>query len=740
MADGNITTITSGAIEGIRTTASLSALDSLPQLMGDPEMTGLNLSELQDLALWATGFSLLGIIPAILLILLLVVFIVIVYLTENGGEMAYDDHGNLVPVEAPEKVWTVTRNKPVAVCIFTIYGLMSMSFLAINTANPAYSQTVSSETGMLSIIEVDVFDSLIEFGKELKAEIHSMREYVLDGVDPADNSSIPSSYTNYTIRVEKLDIGTIRYNRRGQDNGQLNTKHMEIVPIIGDDYCEVYKEESIVSASGTHKVTELDFPVVAYSVCKQWWLEVDNCERWEENGVCARLNENKFTVAQPYWVKMKTTQTVLVEQLKHSQSLIKNETDKLMASTVWSIMDDLEDYREDLVPLFKDMKTVDKSTIIAFRIVFGVPIILFPFIMIPKTWVFPVAYVCTWCCSGLMFFLLGLYLFIAAMTKGFCLYLDDVQSVGFEMSWNGTTAQEVGLIFDTALRQEGFLTAIGADDVFLTELPLTINESSFDHDAAFVFPLWDAHTATMDGADYGSLFTPPLECSNGDDSQEDCTKAEEKISEIYNGRQAVTRKIDELETHGRECASTLLEANDLVEYFQGVEERVENLKRFTELSDAYWNLKKVACNDLLDASADLLWHMFAEGIASIVMAFSLILFTRQWKILIGEPLPEKYDEVDDVEQQKSRKSRRQSVRKSVRKEGEKKQGKRKPTSKEGEIQKLETTGKSNKSRKSVRKEGESGMKKEKSKGRGDRRKSRAGKSGKNKKAHQGLYE
>ena len=44
MADGNITTITSGAIEGIRTTASLSALGSLPQLMGDPEMTGLNLS------------------------------------------------------------------------------------------------------------------------------------------------------------------------------------------------------------------------------------------------------------------------------------------------------------------------------------------------------------------------------------------------------------------------------------------------------------------------------------------------------------------------------------------------------------------------------------------------------------------------------------------------------------------------------------------------------------------------
>ena len=127
------------------------------------------------MALWATGFSIVGIIPAALLILMLLVFIVFVYFTEKGEVMAYNEHGNLVPVEAPEMVWTVTRNKPVAICIFTIYGLMCMSFIAINTANPAYSQTVSSETGMLSIIEVDVFDTLIEFGKEFKAEINSVR-------------------------------------------------------------------------------------------------------------------------------------------------------------------------------------------------------------------------------------------------------------------------------------------------------------------------------------------------------------------------------------------------------------------------------------------------------------------------------------------------------------------------------------------------------------------------------------
>jgi len=734
MADGNIT----GAIEGITTTASLSALDSLPQIMGDPEMNGLNLSELQDLALWATGFSIVGIIPAALLILMLLVFIVFVYFTEKGEVMAYNEHGNLVPVEAPEMVWTVTRNKPVAICIFTIYGLMCMSFIAINTANPAYSQTVSSETGMLSIIEVDVFDTLIEFGKEFKAEINSVREYVVDGLDPADESSIPSKYTNYTIQVETLNIGTDRFARNGQNIG-LKTKHFEILPFI-KDYCETNKESRIASSSETtHKVAELDFAVVEYkySICPEWWLEVDNCIRWDDEATyCRTLDENNPTVAQPYWQKMQDTQFVLVEHLKHSQSVIKNETDRVMASKAWSIMGDLEDYREDLVPLFKQMKTVDKSTIIAFRVIFGVPILLFPIIMIPKIWVFQFTYVCTWCCSGLMFFLLGLYLFIAAMTKGFCLYLDEVQLVGFEMSWKNTTAQEIGLILDTALRQEGFLKAIDADNVFQIELPLTINESSFDHNAAFVFPKWDEHTATMDAADYGSLFTPPLECSDGGDPEQDCTKAEEKINEIYSSRQEVTRKIKEVETHGREVASTLLEVNDLMEYFEGVEERVSNLKRFTELSDAYWNLKKVACNELLDASADLLWHMFAEAIASIVMAFALILFTRQWKILIGEPLPEKCDEVDDVEQQKSRKSqhKRQSMRKSMRKEGEKKQGKRKPSSKVGDMQKLETTGKSNK-RKSVRKEGETGMKKQKSKG---RRKSRAGKSGKNKKDK--LYE
>ena len=59
------------------------------------------------------------------------------------------------------------------------------------------------------------------------------------------------------------------------------------------------------------------------------------------------------------------------------------------------------------------------------------------------------------------------------------------------MSWKNTTAQEIGLILDTALRQEGFLKAIDADNVFQIELPLTINESSFDHNAAFVFPKWD---------------------------------------------------------------------------------------------------------------------------------------------------------------------------------------------------------------------------------------------------------
>ena len=144
---------------------------------------------------------------------------------------------------------------------------------------------------------------------------------MVDGLDPADESSIPSKYTNYTIQVETLNIGTDRFARNGQNIG-LKTKHFEILPFI-KDYCETNKESRIASSSETtHKVAELDFAVVEYkySICPEWWLEVDNCIRWDDEATyCRTLDENNPTVAQPYWQKMQDTQFVLVEHLKHSQ-------------------------------------------------------------------------------------------------------------------------------------------------------------------------------------------------------------------------------------------------------------------------------------------------------------------------------------------------------------------------------------------------------------------------------------
>jgi len=665
---------TGPTLSGITTTTSLSAMDSLPIIMGNPEMTALDLSNLQDLGLWATGLALTGIVPAILLLFVLITCVGLhMFCIESGETMAENSDGELVEIDAPVEVWTLTRNKPVAIAVCTIYGMIAMSFMSIQSASPEYNKHVSGEEGFLTIMYDDLFDSLIGFGKELKDEVYDVREYV------GANHSGPSNFSDFIDTIRVLEIGEPRWDRSGQVIGSVN-KHYEIhdpdyssFPKRGAiaDYCNAVVDKSFRSSRGvTHKVTAVDWPRFPYGKCPEMYDQVD-------------------APSQPYWQGMQEAAELLIEECEETSGVVKNETTKLMESGLWQMVDLLEGYQSDLEPMFKNMNTVNEVTHLMFRIIFGLPLLILPIILFPKTFVFPVAYVCTWCCAGMMFFLLGLYLAIGGLTKGFCIYLDSVEEVGFEESWFNTSAEEVGSIIDAALNQEGFLTAIGADGLFPSDFSV---DETWDHALAFEFPKWDAHREVVLAMDTSNAFDNPLECPG--DPEGDCALATATIEDVQFAMETVLQLIEGVKAHGISVEGAMLKVEDEVAYFESVEANIENLDRFTELRDLYIDLKQVACNDLIDASALLLWHMVAEGLASLAMTAILVVFTRNWKVLIGPPAPEKPADdppSDDFAAQKRKsmqgRGRRQSTR--SRKEGEQEEitkpqkSRRKPTVKTG---------------------------------------------------------